>query len=203
MSPLTPPKGRLSRPSLWLVTFGDLLTLMLCFFLATISLRPLSSTSTSALTTQNNKVSTAKLNSLVQLKGAGTRLAAKEEELSAPRPAEIRKQVVLSEGSFLRARAELSRSAQSQLNNAVTTDGYEVRSVAIQVCTDKKGYVAEKTASLSVERALRVRGQLIDRGISPEALRVRALADSCTGLPQDVTHEGRIGVVDFILGRHG
>ncbi len=180
------PRRRVSKPSVWLVTFGDLLTLLLCFFIATMTLHPSHSPSTRRATARNSTISGKESVLDAGQRALGTTLALTQDRQSVlhqPPEEKIEVKVALSDDSFAQVRSKLSDTAKRKLNNAVFTDGYSVRAVVVHACADKKRYAAEETASLSVERALKVRGQLIDSGVAPEVVRVRALGEQCAALP--------------------
>lgn len=198
-------RRRVCRPSLWLVTFGDLLTLMLCFFLATISLRPLYVSPHSSVTERKAETFRTKPDAAVGAETAGTRLAATQLEPSVPQPEEIEVSVALTEASFAGSPAYFSRTVRAQLRKAVFTDGYDLRTVTVHACAGNRRYAAGQTASLSVERALRVRGQVIDMGVAPQAVRIRALGRDCAALPGRPPKQAQTLVVSSFVARehHG
>jgi hypothetical protein len=175
----------------WLISFGDLLTLMLCLFLAIISFSSLSPFVVSA---KNRLDSASYMRDEAVPRGsfggaAGGTLLAAPEDLTAdvraaqrevkaePPPAEIRKTLRLQSEEVTDAGFKQVRNRLMQL---MSISGYRLLQASLEVC----GEAADEEASWeeAQSRALILRRQLIDTGLESQLLRIAVLGPDCKEL---------------------
>jgi len=163
--------------NVWSTTFADILTLVLSFFIATISVSPLNPASESAserqITTAPRKNEGLNLQTTVGVEG-GTPLALTRSKAPPRDPIEV---VELGDSDFSMERKELVLAAQEKLKSLVKTDSYHRRSIRIESC-DGAG-----DENLGRERGLMVRRQLIDAGAPGTMLRLAVMDGSCGSIP--------------------
>lgn len=179
--PAIPARSGVSKPSaIWLISFGDLLTLLLCFFLSIVSFGPLNPNvelPKSDLTTRTNS---SALPAEQKITRPGTRFALKTHgRFAAARHfGELKLQIAEEEYTDLGGR--LYEAAQQRLIKAVKSDSYRVVAAEVSSCSalssERSGWFQ------SVSRALEMRRQLVDAGISAQAVKVRVLGSNCSGL---------------------
>lgn len=150
-----PPPG-----SSWLVSFGDLLTLLLCFFIALIVLTREATPPASAA----EPVTPSQL-SRIEVPGAvaalprppGTTLAANLEEQS-------RFELLFEEGDFEADGTALSSAARERIENAFAFAAYTPKPVRIVACGGGRGESTDAGWLESMQRLLELRSQLLDAG---------------------------------------
>jgi len=162
----------------WLVSFGDLLTLLLCFFITILSfggMKPEGSTDKLGINggTQVDAAFSRESND-------GGNPAGIELAVLSDREADY-KEVTLNfeESDFSQSGEVLTEAALAGLKRQVTQDGYTPDRALLQTCADREAGSAEYEWYLSLGRALFLRSQLIDAGISPQALRLRVAGARC------------------------
>ncbi|MCB0339681.1 MAG: hypothetical protein KDD53_08755, partial [Bdellovibrionales bacterium] len=151
----------------WLVVFGDLLTLLLCFFVSVLTLHPIGETKHSKQTSEN----TAEISSAhsvepdnAELEKSGTVIAQLESQEV------LKRKVLLSELDFGDANEE-HRGNLELLKNDLIREGYKLRSVQVSVCGHQEGAREELSWYVSMERSVRIKSQLVD--IRPSLMRFR------------------------------
>ncbi len=138
-------KRRSDRKS-WLVSFGDLLTLLLCLFIARYEVINDKSGVTSRIQEQMRPLK-------VSNKG-GTHIANSKVRIS---PREVR----FHHEDFDPVTGELMGIARERLNLNGIPESYHVKSVHLVLCTGAQDDVAETRAK---QRAVAIRRQLLDTG---------------------------------------
>ncbi len=168
------PKKTPKRRTVWLVTFGDLLTLLLCFFLSTV-----------ALPLRTNRQQVADINKTLparspqningaELTTAGTLLAPSREEPLGRLKETPSREVEIREGFFDPGSSNLSEEGSRKLKTSPLSAGYKLESAEIQFCADEKRHGRVGEQRFSTGRLLAVRSQLIDTGVPPERVRMKA-----------------------------
>lgn len=167
------------RRPIWLISFGDLLTLLWCMILSLICyghIRPAkmgaqgSSVQTVAQKGTGNPAATAERRSL------GTPLA----EPSQRQAAAAEEQLFLGARDFAEQQDALSADADARLYGLYAAQRETERTVVtVEACADE--HSGEAWFS-SVNRALLVRGRLLHAGFRPEQLRLRVLGAQCSAV---------------------
>ncbi len=152
----------------WLITLADLLTLLLCFALATVSL---SDNSVKVLTPRNQSenVSTAP-----PLTKPGTPIAQDQHGVRVS-PAPIA--LPLGAEDFEPSSARLTPGAWDRVKSRAEPAQYRFTHADIESCGD--GSKAEAWYG-AVEQAMTVRRQLIDIGVPSRSIRVRTRGPACS-----------------------
>jgi len=159
----------------WMVTFGDLLTLLLCFFCAVITL---------------NAYNIKGLNVSQRPSGDGTVIAASTQRQwfyfsEVPSSVEIK-------GALLKHQQE-----HPTLKNA------EIADIYVEVCSGSVGEPDQDGWSQSIERALAIKRQLVDDfGLAESRIALRSLGRLCSeisGSPK--IEEAKIGLGIGFQGR--
>jgi flagellar motor protein MotB len=169
---IAPRPPRASAPR-WMVTFGDLLTLLLCFFITCITLGPLGRQQRHETTPQNNSNNAAQSSGRDDLHAAGTSIAPitprLEEHPRAPT-------LTLYEGDF-------DEKGEGPWRNAVLLllgQGVEkARGVDLESCAPEKGTPWSQRLRQSWDLALALRRQVVDSGVPPQTVRVKVSSAGC------------------------
>ncbi|MEZ4753955.1 MAG: flagellar motor protein MotB [Bdellovibrionota bacterium] len=177
----------------WLVTFGDLLTLLLTFFVMSIAIGGQNETAT-AENIQKNQISTKENSQLEEIeviprlvKLSGTNIAI--QTLRTPL-----KEVGLDESDFNTESDHLTAKAAQRLRAILSARKDEFSTVRLELCGGLGGYATEVSWYKSISRALFVQSQLVDAGISKSQLAIRPLGPHCELLKDDAEKQlvGRI-----------
>lgn len=167
-SPAVSP-GATSR---WEMTFGDLLTLLLCFF---VWLIPFSVQHATEKRHSNQDISEENIvprNSEGEIAAHGTPFAP-----SAMRDNQV--EVRFAAQDFAENDFSLAPEMKGHLKKQLLSGDYELNSVLVESCA---GAENSEPWFDSMQRGLMVRGQLIDAGFRPGALRLRLLGPHCSAL---------------------
>lgn len=161
----------------WLVSFGDLLTLLLCFFISSISLSPFGK---SVQVPDNISViegSAESQDKIVLALEAGKPFADTKQQLT-------QREFGFSEMDF----TDNSRLNLESLNRlkaqAIKLIG-EYPDLEIQTCAQSE-LGSEQNWNLALLRMEKLRGQLIDSGIYPKSIRYEVLGTNCQILGNDL-----------------
>ncbi|MCB0311063.1 MAG: hypothetical protein KDD42_07500, partial [Bdellovibrionales bacterium] len=169
------------RPNTWLVSFGDLLTLLVCFFIAILSaspMNPANSTSASSVSAQNYDEKVRRwLRSTSRLR-SGTTLANYTDE-TGPNSDLIKLRIDLGNQSFLQNGVTLEPKTRRQLKRVIALQGYELQTAAISSCSTEGGAALEKAWFVSMDRALEVRRQMIDTGVANKRIELEVVGPFC------------------------
>jgi hypothetical protein len=156
-----------------MLSFGDLTTLLLCFFVSAISLSPLNP----LIPQPQNDVSSANFE-------PGTSIASSQSRESltpATRPPEFRyldEQVLETE--FDSKGPELTEAGRARVKERMKLDGYRLVAANILACSGRSAEKSEMKAwQLSSSRILGLRRQLIDVGLKPIRLSHEVLGPDC------------------------
>ncbi|MFM1847923.1 MAG: hypothetical protein RL417_1397 [Pseudomonadota bacterium] len=172
-------RGGAGAPGLtvWSTTFADILTLVLSFFIATISVSPLNPASESALKRQipsDPKLSGELADKTMVAIEGGTSLAVTPMKTASLPPVEV---LEFTDSDFDGGRERLVPSADERLKNAVRAGGYHRLAVRIESC-DRAGDELRGR-----ERGLTLRRQIIDAGGGRATLRLAVLDGFCVSVP--------------------
>lgn len=151
-----------ARPgsSAWLVTFGDLLTLLVCFFITIIS--------HSTFNPADGVAEGVKADS-------GTAIAI----LPVETPDSLELSLRFRERDFRANGVRMQVSARRRLKKAVNLEGYALTNGVIESCAKAADHNEEGNWALSVRRAFSLRSQVIDAGLTAEGVALRFLGESC------------------------
>ena len=178
-----------SNNQVWLTSFGDLLTLLLSFFIAVIGLSPLNPAVKAKLTIDGNKTNSVSDENRVHQDNSGTHVAKIEEKQTSQRAFKssllrfARRDFVLNRDGF-------RRSAKWRLKKTVVLNGYAASRVLLMTCS---GNPIGEPWSRSEELALLLRRQLIDAGIKSALIKMQVFGPHC----QRVGGEGVEAKVSF------
>ena len=184
-----------SQPPLWMITFGDLLTLLLCFFLTIIGLGPLGkgkiTQSNKDVTAQKAEAPTAREERMMA-RASGTILANITNE-SAPGVRSSSSQrslrLVISRTDFSADEVSLGESAVLRIASA----GEEIRNsmrVRIETCGEPGSAELDRQV---VERAKSLAAAVRGTGIDAALIDYAPMIDGCDQLklPEDGSAELR------------
>lgn len=158
----------------WFTTLGDLLTLLLCFFLAAISF-----TSSEIIERRVKNGVTARMEGGSKLPGALPRRSVISGTQVAPQM--TRESVIdFAETDFNRDGSELEGEKKTELHRIVERIK-GIKRATIFSCS-RRGARSEVNWNLSIAQATGILGQLIDTGIEPERVNVQALGPQCDGV---------------------
>lgn len=155
------------KADVWYVTFADLLTLLLCFFLAIIALSPLSPYSLKTEPVSKNKQD---FEIQQRNKASGTDIASNYIEVDRTLVSFRAADLELSE-------LKLNQTAVESLISQMIREGYQVRQVLIRACSGGQGDEAWQS---SQQLALNVSRQLVDAGIRKDSIKLAALGPLCS-----------------------
>lgn len=163
------------QSAIWIVSFGDLLTLLLCFFLLALSLSPLNPAVRRTINnseTYLDKSVTTKASSAAP----GTPLANSKIEGG---DLTLLKYDFAPE-DFLEPSGALSASGLEKAKRIVVPGGWKVRSVSIELCGPQSGEGASADYSAALNKAMAIRRQLFDAGFERSGLRLSANSEGCS-----------------------
>ncbi|MBX7139244.1 MAG: flagellar motor protein MotB [Oligoflexia bacterium] len=153
----------------WLISFGDLLTLLLgCFItiLAQSDLNPAHKTAA------NGADSASAVPALGTVSDGGIRLALRAREHAVP-PKRV---FGFTARDFWRNGSELRRYQRTRLKRRAKLEGYHVAGALIESCGVTPG---ERGWFDSIAQTLAVRRQLFDAGIEAHSVAARVLGPNC------------------------
>jgi len=165
---------------IWLISFGDLLTLILGFFVAVVSQTPLNPAFKPPINQESLLQNGVEIPKSEAGTVAGTQFA----------KAKAKKQVFkgfilrLSERDFVQSKNSLRRRAQYQLKKRVRLVAYRLSTARIESCTEGLG---NQSWLGSIERTLLIRRQLLDAGVAPRAIELGALGGNCRHFGSEAT----------------
>ncbi len=175
----------------WLLSFGDLLTLLLCFFLSVLSLSPLNPAYKSPEKGKSKQIvneppsteatgAAGKTSGGIELANSSGTVADPSVGSSANNFKQL--SVWLTEADFREGNLELLPEAQERLKSQVFGSAYERVSVRIEGCAEVEQGRAEAAWAASLSRILTLRSQMIDAGIPATTLSYRVLGPDCETL---------------------
>ncbi|NLF25097.1 MAG: hypothetical protein GX589_05495 [Deltaproteobacteria bacterium] len=161
--------------SLWLVSFGDLLTLMLCFFLSLIAFGPLNrgfQMESAKLTLETRKA--------IQVLKVPRELARQPGiTIAFSRDGKPSLKIAFGEEDFQKEREELLPTVLERMVSIVKSVQYDISEVKIEACRiDARGSAGGGWQAGS-RMALGIRSQLLDAGIKSASLKLRSPGGHC------------------------
>lgn len=160
----------------WSTTFADILTLVLSFFIATISISPLNPASEVAqerqIASPTGEAGAVSVRTVVE-KTDGTPLAKVFVREPARNPVEV---VEILDSDFTEGVRDVVATARERIKQAVMSDGYQRTSVRIESC-DRAGDEAR-----GLERGMALRRQVFDVGGGRPTIRVAVSDGDCRGI---------------------
>lgn len=162
---------------LWLLSLGDLLTLLLGFFIALIGSSPLNP----AVRSTNSEHSTSNSG------GGSSRLSDAEvgtaiAELDMQTPETPVRHVVFGEDDFEAMGMSMRDGVYGSRVSAAIPESYRVSGMLIESCGGVSGASGASGWDGAAARALAVRGQAIDSGMDAKLIKVRLLGPDCAAL---------------------
>ncbi len=178
-----------SNNQVWLTSFGDLLTLLLSFFIAVIALSPLNPAVKDGLSVGKHEINSVIEPRLTKKSSDGTYVAKLSQVKGAKRGL---KSLLLrfSGRDFVLNRNGFRRMAERRLRKAVSLGGYATGLALVGTCSTALG---EDAWSRSEEYALALRRQLIDAGVKSAGVKMQVFGPHC----QRVGSEGTLATVSF------
>ena len=160
----------------WLTSFGDLLTLLLCFFLLQFSTTPKENSVPGGEVVENHDQSQEHATAGLTPYGWSPRgtLLAKPSTGSPLVEREFRREM-FSQETF-----ELNEDAGEELKNLVIPVGYEIDRAFITTCGDRTDQSESLAWTAATGRALSLQRQLVDVGISQRKLEIEVLGPHCS-----------------------
>ena len=152
-------RRRVVGSNVWILSFGDLVTLLLGFFVAIIG-----------YSMQNPVLRGDKA------QPAGTTIA---EDKVQGRDTEVRKQVIIPVAGFDIATGGLVEIGHKILIEQLNLDGIRVEESSIESCFGDGDTNREQSRFTVMNRALAVAGQVLDRGVPSSTLQVESPGSSC------------------------
>ena len=184
------------KPSLWLIGFGDLLTLMLCFFLSLVAFGPLNQADR-----QEREALTPEAKKMIQMLKLPIRLATQSGiTIAFSMDGYPRLNFDFTEDEF--AAEGLAAASLARIVNTINSVNYEIREIRLEICTRRK-QGGEGSWSESSLKALGVRSQLLDAGVKAESIKIRSLGRYCRGLGQAHKEKSAVLSFEFIKPVHG
>ncbi|MBN8548945.1 MAG: hypothetical protein J0M12_06495 [Deltaproteobacteria bacterium] len=172
----------------WMLSFGDLLTLLLCFFLSIISFSPLNPAHKSSEKVDKKQgVTKSKEHEVAPAPAQtvdGTQLANLEGSdekttLLANMSVVDGLRLWLQESDYAGLGWELGEGAAARLKSQVVRTAYAPKRVTIESCLESTLIGDETAWAGSISRILSVRSQLIDAGFKPGIFRYRVMGPHC------------------------
>ena len=193
------------RRTPWLVSFGDLLTLMLCFFLATITFKPrLAPTKDEVTHRSNREISEVKPITAASAL-SGTHFANTHRRQGVIFRSFSPKSVFdfrLKNSDFDSRTGLLRRSSALGLKRIVSSSSYSFGMIEIHSCVNEVTADVGEALQSSMNRALAVRGQVIDAGVAANLVRTRILGGDCLALPGEKAQKV-VTVIRFRVSQNG
>lgn len=156
----------------WWVSFGDLLTLLLCFFLALVGFGTLRISVPATLSNEpgrgNSELGQAKFIS----QGDGTPFALYESE---PVVVSLR----YAERDYAADQEMLTAEAAGKLKTEVSKSPYDITAVHVETCATVPGKGAGHSWLHAMSRGMALRSQVFDAGVSAELITLRVLGGHC------------------------
>jgi len=173
--------------SAWYLSFGDLLTLLLAFFITTITLSPLNPASGGRYSAAESGTTIA----LDPLSGSGTRNA---------NIANKTRQLVhfMSSTAFLSHNGDLTPEAQDEIKKLVVAEGYRIERAQIELCQNPNSGTDFDPWLLTESQISGLARQLVDIGVDQQALKLRVLGPHCNALLSPSEESKAKLVLDFI-----
>lgn len=174
----------------WLVSFGDLLTLLLCFFLAIVSMSPLnphvsSNKKTDSSATYAKNIRPPEVIAENMNDGITLALSLAEEVNGAP-ITEFQEHW-LKETDFVDQGMHLMPEKLKMIKKLVVESNYLLRNVEIETCEKPPLTKIREHGSPGLERGLNIRRQVLDvASVSdPSAIRVSVVRGECSELSSE------------------
>lgn len=179
--------------TIWLITFGDLLTLLLCFFVATITLsRAGLSSFTEANRQERSKIEGLEApplnrHSAVPAEETGTLIANKKSEalpglLEVAEGSKTFVELSLPEGLLTEGLLALLPGVEKSIRPYLERRFLKAVAADVEVCRSAMRNGEEASWLAGGERALLLNRQLIDLGFPVKAIRLRNVGPRCKAL---------------------
>lgn len=161
LNTISGPKASLSH-NVWLISFGDLLTLVLCFFISVISLSPLN---------PERKV----------VNQTGTAIAPIKADIQAKVVEQHSKNLDISFSDVSASGLLLGTAAVERLKTQVSQDTYAVKGLKVETCLSSNESDLAGTLNEPVRLLSNIRRQVIDgtAGLSGKKIMYRTAASGC------------------------
>jgi hypothetical protein len=173
------------QPRPWLITFGDLLTLLLCFFIAQVRLGAGAGSSISEVSSRDAYAERPTVEPALK---PGTALAQRSYDESVEalsvQPAMLQRSHRFLGRELEPAARRHGAGARARITSLFDSRGYEWQSVEVTVCARRVRHDSRSAASISIERAEVIARQLIDSGIPAALVRTRVLGAHCSPMPR-------------------
>ncbi|RMG42260.1 MAG: hypothetical protein D6719_06870 [Candidatus Dadabacteria bacterium] len=188
-------KNNISDTQRWLVTFGDLLTLLLVFFLSIISFGNFGSpriTSNNYASAHKNFKNPVRKEFLQRPGQTGITIAHLTDRDSPD--GEVR--IVFKETDFESQSGVLLKKARKHLKKKVVTAAYLTEQAVVEACRANNGERDAAAWFVSAGRLLDLRSQLVDAGVDARRIYLRAVGRDCQTLSESRSDtDGLVAVI--------
>ena len=177
--------SRMIKSGAWLISFGDLLTLLLCTFVLVLA----TNDSESAPQLGHNQANLLNIQSAREHSAHNRPQSETGTSLAFQLDSEPWRTLDLVQSDFNFIKGTLSAEALGKLRGLLESVTYPILQVQIEACGP--GAVAPDIQSwnTSFEHALLTRSQVIDMDVSPKLLRIRVVGPHCDSLEHETVHE--------------
>lgn len=167
----------------WLVSFGDLITLLLCFFICLVSFSPINPANSSNTAVQGDNSESN--NQHTDTEDSGTAIA---DTL----PHSGKNKILLFEQDFAIETGSLVPSALLALKKGMVREGYEIDQAMISACGGKSVLNDDQAWRQAMSRVLAVRRQVFDGRTEELRLALRTVGGFCELLENDHNDEQQV-----------
>ncbi len=159
-----------------MITFGDLLTLLLCFFVTTLTTGPLSTRKEA----KESKAVRPIVEPTMLSQAHGTVLASNLEESSVvPTISTTAVRVLTLNKVAFERWGGLSAEGLGKLSSFVTAEHFMTATAEVEVCADSSGAGSNVAWALSRQRVQAVYDVLVGLGVEPSNINFRAMGPHC------------------------
>lgn len=169
----------------WLISFADLITLLLCAFLMMFSINW---KKTQSVTNMSKDDSLAH-----QTESHGIVIAQSSVEGREIKPLEHRVEIRFLKTDLTGNQGTLSLAVMDRVKNTMISEGYQDSAVTFSLCNEAQGTAEGLNRNSEL---LRVVGQLIDAGVSEKRLRIEVLGSDCSA-GRDNSNPATVGRLIF------
>lgn len=170
----------------WLTTFGDLLTLLLCFFVCILSIAPLDETGTAK--TASNIAETESGTGLAGTLGSGSEI-----------------ELLIPEAEYAESLTRVSEKVRNMALLQQKPEDTLIREALIETCFNETEVYEGESWYRSIERSLELQRQLVDAGLDENAVAIRSVGPWCETLKENSNRRHFVTRVVFTIGHevHG
>ncbi len=170
--------GSKAPEEMWLLGFGDLSTLILCFFLALLISSPVNPAYRRGNSQLGVEPGDGPFEAQAKIETVFSDSVKPGTELAKPISDESYKELILLR-SYYDEEMNIASLLQKSVLNGIDLGVYEVSELSIETCSPNEGIPKETDWYLSLSNALSTRRQLVDAGIRSKVIEVGVLGPWC------------------------